>query len=44
MTSKMDRRKFLKLSALTAAGVTAAACQPKTVIVKETVVVKEEVE
>ena len=47
---KMDRRTFLRLSALAAAGVTAVACQPQTVVVKETVeveverVVKETVE
>ncbi|MFL7809378.1 MAG: ABC transporter substrate-binding protein, partial [Anaerolineae bacterium] len=44
----MDRRKFLKLSALAAAGATAVACQPQTVVVKETVevekIVKETVE
>jgi peptide/nickel transport system substrate-binding protein len=45
---RMDRRKFLKLSAFGAAGVAAVACQPQTVVVKETVevekVVKETVE
>jgi multiple sugar transport system substrate-binding protein len=41
---KWSRRSFLGLAAGAAAGVAMAACQPKTVIVKETVVVKEEVE
>jgi peptide/nickel transport system substrate-binding protein len=48
MMDAIDRRKFLKLSALAAAGATAVACQPQTVVVKETVevekVVKETVE
>ena len=48
MSGRMDRRKFLKVSALAAAGTAAVACQPQTVIVKETVevekVVKETVE
>ena len=43
MSRRLDRREFLRLSALAAAGVTAAACQPKTVIVKETVEVEKEV-
>ncbi len=32
--SNLSRREFLKAAALTAAGVAAVACQPKTVIVK----------
>jgi len=40
----MDRREFLKLSALTAAGVAAVACQPQTIVVKETVEVEKEVQ
>ena len=34
---KHSRRQFLRMGALTAVGAAAAACQPKTVIVKETV-------
>ncbi|MBN1641644.1 MAG: ABC transporter substrate-binding protein [Anaerolineae bacterium] len=41
---KMNRRKFLKVSALAAAGAAAVACQPQTVIVKETVEVEKVVE
>jgi len=45
---KLGRREFLRLSAVAAAGMAAVACQPQTVIVKETVqvekVVKETVE
>jgi len=47
---ELSRREFLRVSALTAAGIAAVACQPQTVIVKETVevpvekVVKETVE
>jgi len=45
---ELGRREFLRLSAVAAAGVAAVACQPRTVIVKETVqvekVVKETVE
>jgi peptide/nickel transport system substrate-binding protein len=49
MTSEtFDRRTFLRLSALAAAGVAVVACQPQTVVVKEIVevekVVKETVE
>ena len=44
MKAKVNRRKFLEWAAMGAAGSLAAACQPKTVIVKETVVVKEQVE
>jgi multiple sugar transport system substrate-binding protein len=44
---KLSRRDFLRMSALTAAGAALAGCTtptPETVTVKETVVVKEEVE
>lgn len=45
---KLNRRDFLRASALSAAGVAIVACQPQTVVVKETVevekVVKETVE
>jgi peptide/nickel transport system substrate-binding protein len=45
---KLNRRDFLKASALSAAGAAIVACQPQTVVVKETVevekVVKETVE
>jgi len=45
---KLRRRDFLRLSAVAAAGAAAVACQPQTVIVRETVdvekVVKETVE
>ena len=48
MADKIGRREFLSLSAMAAAGAAAVACQPQTVIVKETVevekVVKETVE
>jgi len=40
----LSRREFLSIAALTAAGVAIAACQPKTVVVKETVVVEKEKE
>ena len=40
----MSRRKFLQGALLSAAGTLAAACQPKTVIVKETVEVEKVVE
>ena len=36
----ISRREFIHISALGVAGVAVAACQPKTVIVKETVVVE----
>jgi len=39
--SKLSRRQFLYMGAATAAGAALAACQPQTVIVKETVEVKE---
>jgi peptide/nickel transport system substrate-binding protein len=46
--SKLKRRDFLRLAATAAAGAAAVACQPQTVVVKETVevekVVKETVE
>jgi multiple sugar transport system substrate-binding protein len=42
--NKVSRRKFLQGLGLAAAGAAAAACQPKTVIVKETVEVEKEVE
>ena len=41
---KLSRRMFLRGALLTAAGIAAAACQPKTVIVKETVEVGTEKE
>jgi len=41
--NKISRRQFLYAGAATAAGVALAACQPKTVIVKETVEVQKEV-
>ena len=44
MVEKLGRRQFLRLSAMAAAGVTVAACQPQTVIVKETVQVEVEKE
>jgi len=40
---KLNRRDFLRVTAATAAGVAVVACQPKTVIVKETVEVEKEV-
>jgi len=40
---KIGRRTFLRLSAMTAAGAAVVACQPQTVIVKETVQVEKEV-
>ena len=46
--SKLTRRDFLRLSAMAAAGAAIVACQPQTVVVKETVevpkIVKETVE
>ena len=42
--SKITRREFIRVSALGAAGIAAAACQPQTVVVKETVVVTEKQE
>jgi ABC-type glycerol-3-phosphate transport system substrate-binding protein len=41
---KMSRRRFLQGALLSAAGAAAAACQPKTVVVKETVEVEKVVE
>jgi peptide/nickel transport system substrate-binding protein len=41
---KLNRRSFLRTAALSAAGIAAVACQPQTVIVKETVEVEKEVE
>ena len=38
---KFTRRDFLRLSAMAAAGAVAVACQPQTVIVKETVEVEK---
>ena len=38
--TKIRRRDFLRLSAMAAAGAAAVACQPQTVIVRETVVVE----
>ena len=40
--SKYSRRQFLYMGATTAAGAALVACQPKTVIVKETVQVEVE--
>jgi len=40
---KIGRRNFLRLSAMAAAGAAVVACQPQTVIVKETVEVEKEV-
>jgi peptide/nickel transport system substrate-binding protein len=39
---KLGRREFLRLSALSAAGAAIVACQPQTVVVKETVEVEKE--
>ncbi len=39
----LNRREFLRISAIAAAGAAAAACQPQTVVVKETVEVQKEV-
>jgi peptide/nickel transport system substrate-binding protein len=44
MVDKIGRRQFLRMSALAAAGVAAVACQPQTVVVKETVEVEKVVE
>ena len=44
MSKKLSRRRFLAGFGVAAAGTAIAACQPKTVIVKETVVVEKEVE
>ena len=41
--NKITRREFLYVGAAAAVGVAAAACQPKTVVVKETVQVDREV-
>jgi len=41
---KMSRRRFLQGALLSAAGAAAAACQPKTVVVRETVEVEKVVE
>ena len=38
---KLDRREFFHLVGAAAAGITLAACQPQTVVVKKTVVVEE---
>jgi peptide/nickel transport system substrate-binding protein len=43
MKEKLNRRTFLRLSAMAAAGAAAVACQPQTVVVKETVEVEKEV-
>ena len=40
---KIGRRTFLRLSAMAAAGAAVVACQPQTVIVRETVQVEKEV-
>ena len=39
--TKLNRREFLRVTAASAAGVTLVACQPQTVIVKETVEVEK---
>ncbi len=44
VNEKLSRRHFLRSAAMTAAGAALVACQPKTVIVKETVEVQKEVE
>jgi hypothetical protein len=43
MADKIGRRQFLRVSAMAAAGATVVACQPQTVIVKETVEVEKQV-
>jgi multiple sugar transport system substrate-binding protein len=43
MSKKLSRRKFLAGLGIAAAGSAAAACQPKTIIVKETVEVEKEI-
>jgi peptide/nickel transport system substrate-binding protein len=43
MVDKIGRRQFLRLSAMAAAGAAAVACQPQTIVVKETVEVEKEV-
>ena len=43
MSNQIGRREFLRLSAMAAAGAAVAACQPQTVVVKETVEVEKEV-
>jgi len=43
-TNLFSRRDFLRAAALSAAGAAVVACQPQTVIVKETVEVEKEVE
>ena len=43
-TKKLSRREFLYAGGVTAAGVALAACQPQTVVVKETVEVEKVVE
>ena len=44
MNKLLTRREFLRTAALGAAGVAVVACQPQTVIVRETVEVEKEVE
>ncbi len=44
MGNLLTRREFLRTAALGAAGIAAVACQPQTVIVKETVEVEKQVE
>jgi len=44
MSNLFSRREFLRTAALGAAGVAAVACQPQTVVVKETVEVEKQVE
>jgi putative aldouronate transport system substrate-binding protein len=42
-TKRISRRDFLKAASIAATGLTVVACQPKTVVVKETVQVEKEV-
>ena len=44
MSKELSRRQFLRVLGPAAAGAALVACQPQTIVVKETVVVKEEVE
>ncbi|MFN2134031.1 MAG: twin-arginine translocation signal domain-containing protein, partial [Anaerolineae bacterium] len=44
MSNLFSRREFLRTAALGAAGVAVVACQPQTVVVKETVEVEKQVE
>jgi peptide/nickel transport system substrate-binding protein len=44
MSNLFSRREFLRTAALGAAGVAVVACQPQTIVVKETVEVEKQVE